>query len=54
MNFGQVGEPYFYPDSFIQLLVYMRAYFHLPNRQTQDVVVAHAKEMNAITISLTD
>src|SRR6185312_16295843 len=42
MNHGKVGEPYAYPDSFIQLLVYMRAYFHLPFRQTQGVVIAHA------------
>jgi Transposase DDE domain len=42
MNLGKVGEPYYYPDSFIQLLGYMRAYFHLPYRQTQGVVIAHA------------
>lgn len=42
MNEGKVGEPYTYPDSFIQLLGYMRAYFHLPYRQTQGVVIAHA------------
>ena len=42
MNHGKVGEPYDYPDSFIQLLGYMRAYFHLPYRQTQGVVIAHA------------
>ena len=42
MNLGKVGEPYDYPNSFIQLLGYMRAYFHLPYRQTQGVVIAHA------------
>ncbi len=42
MNRGKVGEPYDYPNSFIQLLGYMRAYFHLPYRQTQGVVIAHA------------
>jgi hypothetical protein len=42
MNHGKVGEPYAYPDSFIQLLGYMRAYFHLPYRHTQGVVIAHA------------
>ena len=31
------------PDSFVQLLGYMRAYFHLPYRQTEGVVIAHAK-----------
>lgn len=44
MNEGKVGEPYYYPDSFIQLLGYMRAYFHLPYRQTQGVVIAHASK----------
>jgi len=42
MNHSRIGEPYTYPDSFIQLLGYMRAYFHLPFRQTQGVVIAHA------------
>jgi IS5 family transposase len=42
MNDGKVGEPYDYPDSFIHLLGYMRAYFHLPYRQTQGLVIAHA------------
>jgi IS5 family transposase len=49
MNLGKVGEPYDYPDSFMQLLGYMRAYFHLPYRQTQGVVIAHAsKEVPSI------
>ncbi|MGC2680797.1 MAG: transposase [Candidatus Nitrosopolaris sp.] len=42
---GKVGEPYCYPDSFIHLLGYMRAYFHLPYRQTQGVVIAHANKV---------
>ena len=44
MNHGKVGEPYDYPDSFMQLLGYMRAYFHLPYRQTQGVIIAHASK----------
>lgn len=37
MNQGKVGEPYGYPDSFIQLLGFMRTYFHLPyNRISED------------------
>lgn len=48
MNFGKVGEPYCYPESFIQLLGYMRAYFHLPYRQTQGVVIAHARKLRNI------
>src|SRR5213593_3753403 len=42
MNKGKVGEPYSYPSSFLQLLGYMRIYFHLPYRQTEGVVKAHA------------
>src|SRR5919197_1839260 len=42
MNHGKVGEPYDYPNSFIQLLGYMRAYFHLPYIQTEGVVISHA------------
>jgi hypothetical protein len=42
MNQGKIGEPYHYPDSFVQLLGYMRTYFHLPFRQTEGVVKAHA------------
>ena len=45
MNLGKVGEPYCYPDSFIELLGYMRAYFHLPYRQIQGVVIAHANKV---------
>ncbi len=43
MNEGKEGASYVYPDSFVQLLGYMRAYFHLPYRQTEGVVRAHAK-----------
>ncbi|MGA8083334.1 MAG: IS5 family transposase [Candidatus Nitrosopolaris sp.] len=42
MNHDKVDEPYHYPDRFIQLLGYMRAYFHLPYRQTEGVVMSHA------------
>jgi Transposase DDE domain len=42
MNHDKVGEPYDYPNSFIQLLGYMRAYFRLPYRQTEGVIIAHA------------
>ena len=43
MNLGKVGEPYDYPDSFIKILGYIRDYFHLPYRQTEGVVIAHAR-----------
>ncbi|MGB8641712.1 MAG: IS5 family transposase, partial [Nitrososphaeraceae archaeon] len=42
MNNGKRGAQYLYPDSFIQLLGYMRVYFHLPYRQAEGVVMAHA------------
>ena len=42
MNHGKIGQPYDYPDSFMQLLGYMRIYFHLPYRQAEGVVIAHA------------
>jgi IS5 family transposase len=42
MNEGKEGRKFIYPDSFIKLLGYMRAYFHLPYRQTEGVVRAHA------------
>ena len=42
MNQGKRGAAYDYPDSFVQLLGYVKAYFHLPYRQTEGVVRAHA------------
>ena len=42
MNEGKKGRKFVYPDSFIKLLGYMRAYFHLPYRQTEGVVRKHA------------
>jgi hypothetical protein len=42
MNDGKEGASYRYPDSFVQLLGYMRVYFHLPYRQTEGVVRAYA------------
>ena len=42
MNEGKKGAAYDYPDSFVQLLGYVKAYFHLPYRQTEGVVRAHA------------
>ena len=42
MNEGKKGATYDYPDSFVQLLGYVKAYFHLPYRQTEGVIRAHA------------
>ena len=41
MNNGKEGASYRYPNSFVQLLGYVRAYFHLPYRQTEGVVRAY-------------
>ena len=38
MNDGKKGAAYDYPDSFVQLLGYMKAYFHLPFRQAEGVL----------------
>ena len=42
MNEGKKGRKFVYPESFIKLLGYMRAYFHLPYRQTEGIVRSHA------------
>lgn len=49
MNNGKEGASYRYPDSFVQLLGYMRVYFHLPYRQTEGVVKArYSKKVPSI------
>ena len=42
MNRDKEGRKFVYPDSFMKLLGYMRAYFHLLYRQTEGVVREHA------------
>jgi hypothetical protein len=42
MNKNKEDRQFVYPDSFIELLGYMRAYFHLPYRQTEGVVREYA------------
>jgi hypothetical protein len=39
MNKDKKGRKFVYPDSFIKLSSHMRAYFHLPYRQIEGVVV---------------
>src|SRR6476469_4754391 len=44
MNKDKVGgEPFSYPDTFVLLLGYAKAYFHLPYRQTEEIAQGHAK-----------
>jgi hypothetical protein len=42
MNRGKLGGPFHYPDTFVLMLGYAKAYFHLPYRQTEGVVKGHA------------
>ena len=42
MNQDKVGEPFHYPNTFLLLLGYAKAYFHLPYRQTEGITQAHA------------
>jgi hypothetical protein len=42
MNNNKEGRKFVYPDSFIKLLGYMRAYFHLPYRPMEGVAREHA------------
>jgi len=43
MNKDKVGEPFHYPNTFLLLLGYAKAYFHLPYRQTEGIAQEHAK-----------
>lgn len=43
MNKDKVGEPFHYPNTFLLLLGYAKAYFHLPYRQTEGIALGHAK-----------
>ena len=48
MNLDKVGQPYCYPDSFIQLLGYMKVYFHIPYRKTERVVKVYVPKVPSI------
>ena len=43
MNKDKVGEPFHYPNTFLLLPGYAKAYFHLPYRQTEGIAQGHAK-----------
>ena len=43
MNKDKVGESFHYPNTFLLLLGYAKAYFHLPYRQTEGIAQGHAK-----------
>ena len=42
MNKNKVGEPFQYPNTFLLLIGYAKAYFHLPYRQTEGIAQGHA------------
>src|SRR3712207_628376 len=44
MNHRKADRHYVYPNSFILVLSYIKAYFHLPYRQTEGVIKAVGKE----------
>ncbi len=44
MNKDKIDEPFRYPNTFLLLLGYAKAYFHLPYRQTEGIAQGHAKE----------
>ena len=48
MNEGKEGASYVYSNTFVQLLGYMRIYFHLLYRQTEGVERAHAQQNTSI------
>jgi hypothetical protein len=41
MNKDKIGGPFHYPDTFVLMLGYAKAYFHLPYRQTEGIVKGH-------------
>jgi len=43
MNKDKIGEPFQYPNTFVLLLGYAKAYFHLPYRHTEGITQGHAK-----------
>ena len=43
MNQGKIGEPFHYPNTFLLLLGYAKAYFNLPYRQTEGIAQGHAE-----------
>lgn len=57
MNYGKKGVQYYYPDSFVELLGYMRIYFHLPYKNKlkvlSDLTLTKRYPQYQITIRLT-
>jgi DDE family transposase len=45
MNENKKGRKFVYPDSFIIVIGYIRIYFHLPYRQTEEIIKATGKNL---------
>ena len=45
MNENKKGRPFFFPDSFILAIGYLRMCFHIPYRQTEGIVKATGKNL---------
>src|SRR6185437_16424189 len=43
MNQDKIVEPFHYPNTFLLLLGYAKAYFHLPYRQAEGIAHGHAR-----------
>jgi hypothetical protein len=43
MNKDKAGQPFHYPNTFLLLLGYTKAYFHLPYIQTEGIAQCHVK-----------
>ena len=58
MNNGKKGAQYDYPDSFVQLLGYMRVYFHLPSidklKVLSELMLTKRYPQYQITVRLAD
>ena len=47
MNKNKKGKPFVFPDSFILVIGYIRALFHLPYRKTEGIINATGKRLPA-------
>jgi hypothetical protein len=53
MNKDKVGESFHYPNIFLLLLGYVKIYFHLPYRQTEDGIAQEDMPIEKYLLFLT-
>jgi hypothetical protein len=53
MNQDKIGKSFHYPNTFLLLLGYAKAYFHLPYRQTEGIAQGHVKGKVPSTLDFT-